>query len=111
VSISFYFDHNMPLPLAAALRQRGIDVMTTIEDGANRLTDPELWRRATALSRIVVTLDQDFLAMAQKAQSHPGLVFCDVSGVSTRLLADNLELIALAMEPPEFHSKIFWVPM
>lgn len=105
----------MPLPLAAALRQRGIDVLTAIDDGADRLADPELWQRATELGRIAVTQDRDFVAMARAAESagqpHPGMIHCDISGVSTRSLADDLELIALAMELKEFSSRIFWVPM
>ncbi len=111
MSIEFYFDHNMPLPLAANLQQRGIDVLTANEDGAARLADPELWQRATELGRIVVTQDQDFLAMARATPSHPGFVFCDIAGVSTGSLANDLELIALAMEPNEFNSKIIWVPL
>lgn len=115
MNIAFYFDHNMPLPLAAALRQRGIDVLTSIEDGTERCSDPAIWARATELSRIAVTRDQDFLAMARAAtrsnQFHPGLVFCDIAGVPNRKLTDDLELIALGMELNEFGSKVIWVPM
>lgn len=105
----------MPQPLASALRQRGIDLLLSIEDGTEQLNDPDLWLRATNLGRIVVTQDQDFLAIAQwnsdEEQPHPGLVFCHSSKMALSKLADDLDLIAQAMSPDEFISTIVWVPM
>lgn len=115
MTVAFYFDHNMPRPLALALRQRGIDVLLSAEDGTESLSDPDLWERAESLDRIVATQYQDFLALAQMKsddeQPHPGLVFCHTSNVPLRQLADDLELIAQAMSLDELISTIFWVPM
>jgi predicted nuclease of predicted toxin-antitoxin system len=69
VSLALYFDHNMPSPLVSALRRRGIDLLTSFEDGTERWSDRELWRKAAANDRILVTQDQDFLEIAHESQS------------------------------------------
>lgn len=105
----------MPRPLALALRQRGIDVLLSAEDGTETFSDSDLWERAESLDHIVVTQDQDFLSLAQmktdNEQPHPGLVFCRMSNVALGELADDLELIAQAMSLDELTSAILWVPM
>lgn len=39
MSVAFYFDHNMQIAVVAGLRQRGIDVLTTLEDQHDRQPD------------------------------------------------------------------------
>lgn len=115
MSLEFYFDHNMPLPLALALRQRGIDILTAEEDGSSRLSDRGIWQRAIIVQRIVVTQDRDLLEIAHDCQAadipFPGLGKCQIPGVSTESLIDDLELIATAVSIEEIESTIRWVPL
>lgn len=54
-------DVHVPRAITEGLRLRGIDVLTAQQDGATRLSDPELLDRATALGRILSTQDGDLL--------------------------------------------------
>jgi len=52
--------------ITAALRSRGVDVVTAYEDGASTLSDPELLDRASELKRVLFSEDDDFLAEATR---------------------------------------------
>ena len=61
--MSLYADENFPLRVVQELRRLGHDVLTALEDGkANQaITDADLLTRASALRRVLLTLDgQDF---------------------------------------------------
>ena len=60
MSVPLYFDHNMQFAVVIALRERGVDVLTTRDDGFDRQPDSQVLDRAAALSRVVVTHDLDF---------------------------------------------------
>jgi len=47
--------------VTSALRLRSIDVLTAQEDGAAELDDDRLLQRATELSRVLVSQDEDLL--------------------------------------------------
>lgn len=64
MTVPLYFDHNMQFAVVTALRERGIDVLTTREDGYDRHPDDQVLVRAQKLARVVVTHDQDFLELA-----------------------------------------------
>lgn len=40
--VRLYFDHNVNQAVVHGLRLRGLDVVTALEDGADRLPDPDL---------------------------------------------------------------------
>ena len=54
-------DVHVPRAVTTALRLRGIDILTAQEDGAAKLDDGPLLKRATELDRILVTQDEDLL--------------------------------------------------
>ena len=54
-------DVHVPRAVTIGLRLRGIDVLTAQEDGSAELDDASLLRRATDLSRILVSQDKDLL--------------------------------------------------
>jgi hypothetical protein len=55
--VDLYMDHHVAHPITAALRVRGVSVLTAIEDGAERLPDADLLDRATALGRVLFSQD------------------------------------------------------
>lgn len=57
--IRLYLDHNVHLWLAAALRQRGHDVVVARDVGNARLSDEEHLRWATDQGRTVFTYDRN----------------------------------------------------
>ncbi len=62
--IAFYMNQHVPRAITEGLRIRGVDVITAYEDGASEIGDPELMNRATELSRVLFTQDDDLLAEA-----------------------------------------------
>jgi predicted nuclease of predicted toxin-antitoxin system len=61
--------------VALGFRRRGIDVTTTPEAGILGASDEEQLAHASREGRVVVTRDDDFLALAAKGVSHAGIVF------------------------------------
>jgi predicted nuclease of predicted toxin-antitoxin system len=77
LSLRLYMDHNVPGPITAGLRSRGVDVLTAAEDGARRMPDAQLLDRATSLGRVLVTQDADLLAEGAHRQ-RAGIQFAGV---------------------------------
>ena len=59
--VGLYMDHHVSRPITSGLRRRGVDVLTAAEDGADRLSDPDLLDRASALERVLFSQDRDLL--------------------------------------------------
>jgi hypothetical protein len=64
-----YADHHVVFPLVAALRRRGMEVVTAIERGQQQANDSELLALALAEQRVMLTNDTDFLILAAKMSS------------------------------------------
>lgn len=115
MSVAFYFDQNMQFAVVVALRERGCDVLTALDDAHDRRPDDEILDRAQALSRVVVTHDQDFLELAAERQSSckefPGIVFCQLSKSSIGGMVKDLVLIAEATSYDELRNQVVWVPL
>jgi Domain of unknown function (DUF5615) len=115
MSVPFYFDHNMQLAVATALRDRGFDVLTTQEDGYDRHSDDQVLERAETLARVVVTHDQDFLELAAERQStateFPGIIFCHLAKSSIGELVADLAIVAEAATCDELRNQVIWIPL
>ena len=68
MSVALYFDVHVPGAILRTLRQRGIDILSALEDGAARLPDGALLDRAEDFGRVVFTRDDDFLVEAAERQ-------------------------------------------
>ena len=42
MAVGLYLDHNVPRAISDGLRTRGVDIMTSLEDGTSKLDDSEL---------------------------------------------------------------------
>ena len=65
MSAALYMDHNVRVEIT----EGGVDVLTAAEDGSDRLADAELLDRASALDRVLVSMDEDLLAEAARRQA------------------------------------------
>lgn len=114
MSLAFYMDENVPVAIADGLRSRNVNVLTVQEDGLTSYPDPMVFDRAVQLSRIVFSMDQDFLAEAkhrqQAGEAFPGVVFARQSKVSIGTCVTDLELIAKLGKPEEFRIKFGTYP-
>lgn len=73
--VCYFLDENFPEPVADGLRSRGVDLVTAQELGLRQTPDHVLLARATEDQRVVVTLDPDFLELAQTTTDHWGIAF------------------------------------
>src|SRR4051812_31573965 len=96
--IGYYMDVHVPAAITEGLRRRGVDVLTSQEDGTRQVGDEQLLIRATQVGRVLVSQDEDLLALAARWQSagweFSGLLFASQEGGSIGRYIDDLELIA-----------------
>ena len=110
-----YMDHHVPWSVTFALRRRGFDVLTAVEDHAAELDDESLLVRATSLDRILVTRDRDFMPLTAEWRTH-GRSFSTVVAYRRKRLGhaeliEWLELIASVLRQDEVHNRMIFVPM
>ena len=112
--LAFYIDHNVPAPVAAGLRKRGVDVITCLDDGTTTLADDLLLDRATALGRVLFTEDDDLLAIAkqrqQSGQDFSGVAYAHQMSISVGKTVLDLELLAKVMEPDGMRNRVEYLP-
>ncbi len=110
----FYADINLHGDIVTGLRRRGIDVLTAQEDNADAVPDTVLLERATALGRILVTYDKDFLTIGTAFQAE-GISFSGIVWISSRtalqVCIDDLKLLALVELPERLANQICYIPL
>lgn len=108
-------DQHVKAAVTDGLRQRGIDVVTAMEDGTDRWEDEAILARATELGRVVFTQDDDFLAIADQwlsvGRRFAGLVYGHQLGVTIGQAIRDLELLATVLEGDEMANHIEFVPL
>jgi hypothetical protein len=112
--LRLYFDHNVQRAVAQGLRLRGVDLLTALEDGTERLADPDLLDRATSLGRVLFSMDLDLVIEAERRQRE-GVAFAGVvfarQGSPIGLLVEELEILATAAEPAELYGALIRLPL
>ncbi|MFN0110230.1 MAG: DUF5615 family PIN-like protein [Blastocatellia bacterium] len=115
MSVKFYMDVHVRRPVTEGLRLRGIDVLTSQEDGARRLADPLLLDRAGELGRVLFTQDDDLLREAKLRQQlgieFGGVIYAHQLNISIGECVDDLELIAGASESDEWINRVEYLPL
>lgn len=113
--IALYMDHNVPRAITVGLRLRGVDVITAYEDGADNMDDSALLDRATELSRVLFTHDDDLLAEATKRQQQDipfgGVIYVHQMGTTIGACISNLELISNAGEHEDLLNRVQFLPL
>jgi hypothetical protein len=108
-------DEHIPSAITDGLRQRGVDVLTTQEDGRVGATDPQVLDRATKLGRVLFTHDRDLLRESAHRQqfgdAFAGVVFAHPLRVTIGECVRDLELLAGACEPGEFTNRVEFLPL
>ena len=113
--VSIYMDVHVPRAITVELRRRDVDVLTAQDDGAARLTDPELLDRSSALERVLFSQDDDLLAEAAQRQTagipFAGVVYGHQLLVPIGVCVRDLELIAKLSEPDELRNRVEYLPL
>ena len=115
MAIALYMDQHVPRAITVELRLRGVEVITAHEDGADRMEDPQLLDRASALGRVLFSRDDDLLAEATRRQRagipFRGLVYAHQLRVSIGTCVHDLEIIAKAGEPGDLDNRAEFLPL
>jgi hypothetical protein len=110
--IRFFFDEHLPDIAADALRADGADVLTIDEAGRAGLPDEDQLRFATAGGRVVVTHDDDYLALAAAfntaGEEFAGVAYCHQLTYrgNVRGLIQALRLVYGAMTAAELRNTV-----
>ncbi|MBI2479425.1 MAG: DUF5615 family PIN-like protein [Planctomycetia bacterium] len=112
---AFYMDVHVPSAITAGLRRRGIDVLTSQEDGTRLSEDEALLARATALERVLFTQDEDFLAIAaewqRQGQAFAGVAYCHQLGLGVGEIIEDLALVATCGDDDEVRNCVIFLPL
>lgn len=71
-------DNQLPAALAVYLRWRGHDCRHVIELGLDEVSDLELWRYAAVEKSVLVSKDEDFVFLANRAGDDGRLIWVRV---------------------------------
>lgn len=108
-------DHHVPAAVTEGLRLRGVDVLTSLEDGTAELDDALLLQRGTELGRVLFTQDADLLAVAnewqQSEREFAGLFYGHQLQLTIGQAVRDLELLAHASEPVETRNRVEYLPL
>lgn len=86
-------DQNVLGGTAPGLRALGIDAVSAQEAGRCGLPDPDQLAFATADGRVLVTFDQDYLALHAGGTSHAGIAWCHPTRYKVGQLIHALEIL------------------
>ena len=115
MALRLYMDVHVAFAITAGLRRRGLDVLTSQEDGTRENDDESLLARATSLNRVIFTQDEDFLSLAAEWQANSrefcGIIFAHQLGPGIGRIIDDLELLAKASEPDEVRNRVMFLPL
>jgi hypothetical protein len=108
-------DVHVPAAITEGLRRRRVDIRTCQDDGFRRADDDVLLKRATELTRILVTQDQDFLQIAaawqQSGKRFTGIIFAPQQRASIGGYIADLELIANCAKAEELENLVTFLPL
>lgn len=104
--LRLYLDENLSLTIADGLRRRGVDVVTARD--AKRLGDDDESQLvfATAEERILVTFDDDFLAIAASGIEHAGIAYCHSEKYTKGELIYALLVLCNVMSQDEMRNHV-----
>jgi predicted nuclease of predicted toxin-antitoxin system len=95
VNVKLLLDENISPKVAAALRREGTDACGARDRGLLQATDPEVFARAFAEDRVVVTANvRDFEKLARSCELHAGVVLIECGDL---LRDEQIDLVRRAV--------------
>lgn len=108
-------DVHVPLAITRGLRRRGIDVLTSQQDGTVEMPDGQLIDKAKQLGRVLFTRDQDLLAEAafrlRNGAPFASVIFAPQLDVSIGRCVSDLEIIAKCGTVEELTGQVIYLPL
>ncbi len=104
MALRLYADECVDARIVSALRARGVDIVNAAELGLLGAHDAVHVERATALGRIVISADTDFLAILPA----DGLLFIKPNTPLGEAIS-RIETIATTGNPMQMRGRIEWI--
>lgn len=108
-------DVHVPAAVTRGLLLRGVNVLTAQLDGTTYLEDPDLLDRASALSRVLFSQDEDLLAEATRRQrtgeSFGGIIYAHQLRITIGRAVNDLEILAQAGSLEDFANRVEYLPL
>jgi predicted nuclease of predicted toxin-antitoxin system len=108
-------DVHVPAAITAGLKRRGIDVLTSQEDGTDRWDDHRLLERATKLNRVLFSQDDDLLQLAARWQHQEklssGVIYAHQLSAGIGTLVKDLELVLSCCGADELANRVTYLPL
>jgi hypothetical protein len=108
-------DVHVPAAITFGLRRRGIDVVTSQEDGTDRWPDDRLLNRSTELGRVLFSQDDDVLALAaqwqRQSQAFGGVIYAHQLSAGIGTLVKDLELVLSCCTAAELANRVTYLPL
>jgi hypothetical protein len=104
--IRFHLDEHIDHAIAKGVRQRGIDVTTTVEAELRTLNDDAQMDYICQEQRVFVTNDAGFLVRNAQGQEHFGLVYYPSGSRSIGEVVTFLVLIYELLTPEEMVGRV-----
>jgi len=102
----FHLDEQVDPAIAAGLRQRGIDVTTTIDVSLLSATYEAHVAFAAEEQRVVFTHDRDFLRIDGAGVAHAGIAYCPPQSRSLGHIIRHLCLMNDCLESDAMLGKV-----
>jgi hypothetical protein len=104
--IRYHLDEHVDPAVGHGLRQRGIDVTTTVDTALSSRSDTDQLAFALAESRVLVTHDQDFLRLHAAGVNHTGIAYCHQRARTIGEIVQRLELIYHCVSADEMRGRV-----
>ncbi len=103
--VRFYLDEHVNPAVAAGLRRRNIDVLTTQEADMLGASDEEHLALAASQNRVTFTQDNDFARLHARGIEHAGIVYVR-QHIPIGYIVRGLILIRQVLSPDEMKNRI-----
>jgi predicted nuclease of predicted toxin-antitoxin system len=107
--LAFHLDEHVHPAIASGLQRRGIDVTTTVEVGLGGSEDEQHVAYALAQDRVIVTHDDDFLALHSRGVPHAGIAYCHQGERTIGDILRHLLLMNECLGPKDMFGRIEFI--
>ncbi len=115
MALRFYMDVHIRRSITEGLRKKCVDVVTAQEDNCAELTDPELLARASELSRVLFSMDDDLLTEATLRQAggvpFAGVVYAHQLRITVGQAIRDLQLMSEVYNADDIANRVEFLPL
>lgn len=106
--LTFLADEHVPTVILTALRSNGYDIEPGREHLAEGAADLDLLETSTALDRVLLTNDRDFVSLGKEAD-HWGIVIYVAQELSPGLFVRGIRRVDRQFTPQTMRNNIEWL--